>query len=210
MSDAALNGLLLGDGLPLRTGPVVTRLRSAVPTVAAGLRLHYAEHTVEAEDDDRAALYRSLRTHGEGSTRYVVQLIITDGNDPIITPGNNVQFCYKDMQWTTGAASQGVNGFGGTPATVGVNRGNGVDYIQIGRYDQAGARVIVAPYDYPDQGAAGALPSGVQMALVSWHRLQTCTSIDAAAAFGFSARYAYPAYGSEAYLGEAPEPGAQM
>ena len=79
-----------------------------------------------------------------------------------------------------------------------------------GRYDQAGARVIVAPYDYPDQGAAGALPSGVQMALVSWHRLQTCTSIDAAAAFGFSARYAYPAYGSEAYLGEAPEPGAQM
>ncbi|MFM2207155.1 MAG: hypothetical protein RL213_1130 [Bacteroidota bacterium] len=66
------------------------------------------------------------------------QLIITDGNDPIINPGNNVQFCYKDMQWTTGAASQGVNGFGGVPATVGVNRGNGTDYIQIGRYDQAG------------------------------------------------------------------------
>ena len=78
------------------------------------------------------------------------------------------------------------------------------------RYDQAGARVIVAPYDYPDQGAAGALPSGVQMALVSWQRMETCAAIDAAAAFGFSARYAFPAYGSEAYLGIAPEPGAQM
>lgn len=78
------------------------------------------------------------------------------------------------------------------------------------RYDQAGARVVVAPYDYPGDGTAGALPSGTQMALVSWHRLQTCASIDPAAAFGFSARYAFPAYASETYLGEAPEPGAQM
>ncbi|MFM8944690.1 MAG: DUF3105 domain-containing protein [Actinomycetota bacterium] len=78
------------------------------------------------------------------------------------------------------------------------------------RYDEAGARVIVAPYDYPGEGPAGALPSGTQMALVSWHRLQTCASIDPAAAFGFSARQAFPAYASEQYLGEAPEPGAQM
>ncbi len=67
------------------------------------------------------------------------QLIITDGNDPIIPPGDNVSFCYKDMQWTTGDASSGTNGFGGTPATVGINQGNGTDYIQVGLYDQAGA-----------------------------------------------------------------------
>ena len=42
------------------------------------------------------------------------QLIITDGTDPSIGIGNNVCFCYGDMQWTTGAASGGVNGFGGT------------------------------------------------------------------------------------------------
>ena len=66
------------------------------------------------------------------------QLIITDGSDPVLTPGNNVAFCYKDMQWTTGSASNGVNGFGGVPATVGVNKGNGVDYIQMGRFDQPG------------------------------------------------------------------------
>lgn len=74
----------------------------------------------------------------------------------------------------------------------------------------AGERVIVAPYAYPDNGAASLLPDGVQMAMVSWHRVQLCTAVDAAAAFGFSARYAFPTYGDEAYLGEAPEPGAQM
>lgn len=66
------------------------------------------------------------------------QLILTDGNDPILPPGNNVSFCYGDMQWTTGDASGGTNGFGGNPATVGVNRGNGTDYIQIGQFDAPG------------------------------------------------------------------------
>lgn len=66
------------------------------------------------------------------------QLIITDGNDPILGVGNNVSFCYQDMQWTTGSASGGTGGFGGTPATVGVNQGNGIDYVQFGLFDQAG------------------------------------------------------------------------
>ena len=66
------------------------------------------------------------------------QLIITDGTDPIVPNGANVSFCYKDMQWTTGSASGGVNGFGGTPASVGANQGNGIDYIQFGRFDQPG------------------------------------------------------------------------
>ena len=67
------------------------------------------------------------------------QLIITDGTDPILPNGNNIAFCYGDMQWTTGSASQGVNGFGGIPSTVGVNKGDGTNFIQIGRFDQAGA-----------------------------------------------------------------------
>ncbi len=67
------------------------------------------------------------------------QLIITDGLDPILPPGNNIAFCYGDMQWTTGGASGGVGGFGGIPSTVGVNKGDGVNYIQIGRFDQPGA-----------------------------------------------------------------------
>ncbi len=67
------------------------------------------------------------------------QLIITNGSDPILPPGNNIAFCYGDMQWTTGSASQGVNGFGGVPSTVGVNKGDGTSYIQMGRFDSPGA-----------------------------------------------------------------------
>jgi gliding motility-associated-like protein len=66
------------------------------------------------------------------------QLILTDGTDPLIGVGNNVAFSYLDMQWTTGDASGGTNGFGGSPATVGANLGNGVGYILIGRFDHAG------------------------------------------------------------------------
>lgn len=66
------------------------------------------------------------------------QLIITNGSNPILPNGNNVAFCYGDMQWTTGGASGGVGGFGGTPATAGVNKGDNTNYIQIGRFDKAG------------------------------------------------------------------------
>lgn len=66
------------------------------------------------------------------------QLIITNGNDSIIPIGSNVSFCYGDMQWTTGAASSGTNGFGGEPATVGANKGDGTNYVQFGRFDHAG------------------------------------------------------------------------
>lgn len=66
------------------------------------------------------------------------QLIITDGSDPLLPNGNNIAFCYGDMQWTTGSASQGVGGFGGVPSTVGVNKGDGINFVQIGRFDQAG------------------------------------------------------------------------
>lgn len=65
------------------------------------------------------------------------QIVITDGIDPLIT-GGNCAIHYADMQWTTGSASSGVNGFGGTPATAGANRGNNIDYFQIGRFDHAG------------------------------------------------------------------------
>lgn len=62
------------------------------------------------------------------------QIIITDGTDPSIGLGNNVAFNYGDMQWTTGDASGGVGGFGGTPATVGINKGDGTNYLQVGRF----------------------------------------------------------------------------
>jgi hypothetical protein len=78
------------------------------------------------------------------------------------------------------------------------------DYLQ--SQQGAGAKIIVAPYSYPDQGAAGSLPKGVNMALTAWHRLQTCSQISIPVAFGFTARYALPSYPGQRYQGEAPEP----
>lgn len=77
------------------------------------------------------------------------QLIITDGTDSLLPAGNNVAFCYGDMGWTTGDASGGMFGFGGVPATVGVNQGNGADYFQVGRFDQPGI-AFDGPYNTTD------------------------------------------------------------
>lgn len=82
---------------------------------------------------DQVGYYSSM-----ANLRNSFQLIITDGTDPIVPFGFNTGFCYGDMQWTTGSASGGSGGFGGTPATVGANRGNAQDYVQFGRFDQAG------------------------------------------------------------------------
>ena len=79
------------------------------------------------------------------------ELIFTDGTDAVIGAGNNVAFSYTGMQWTTGDASNGSGGFGGTPATVGINKGDGVLYALVGRFDHAGT-------DYNGPGGA---PSGV-------------------------------------------------
>ncbi len=70
-------------------------------------------------------------------------------------------------------------------------------------------RVIVAPYDFPGD-AAGILPDGTEMALVAWHRLQTCASVDLAVAFDFTAQYSFPTTASRDYQGEAPEPGGAI
>ncbi len=85
------------------------------------------------------------------------KLVITDGTDATIGAGNNVAFMYGDMQWTTGDASGGAGGFGGTPATVGVNSGVGADacfYYQLGRFGKPGTEFIdaytAAGVDYLD------------------------------------------------------------
>jgi hypothetical protein len=74
--------------------------------------------------------------HGDKVNTF--ELIFTDGTDNILAPGNNVAFSYTGMTWTTGDASSGTNGFGGVPATVGVNKGDGIDYALVGRFDHAG------------------------------------------------------------------------
>ncbi len=92
---------------------------------------------------------------------------------------------------TTGAALDDLKAFYGQPTSD----------ADIGQ-----AKIIIAPYDYPDQGDAGQLPAGVQMALVSWHRLQTCASVSLPVAFDFSSEFEVPGYGGQTYKGVAREP----
>ena len=99
------------------------------------------------------------------------QLIISDGTNTDVGIGNNVSFCYKDMQWTTGSVSYNSSfptscvyggqtyscnntnnagyGFCGIPATVGANKGNGVDYIQFGRFNHPSSDYD-GPFDNSD------------------------------------------------------------
>lgn len=71
------------------------------------------------------------------------QAILTDGSvrtvgDYVLPQGANVLFSYQDMQWTTGTSSEGVRGFGGAAATVGVNQGDGQHCQDYGTFDRAG------------------------------------------------------------------------
>jgi hypothetical protein len=70
------------------------------------------------------------------------------------------------MQWTTGNASNGVNGFGGSPATVGINKGDGTTYALVGRFDHPGA-----DYDGP-----GGVVDGVDYLDSKRFTFSTCNS----------------------------------
>ena len=67
------------------------------------------------------------------------QVIVTNGlRDDLTGVGNNTCFNYGQMQWTTGEASGGSAGFGGVPAFVGINKGDGLDGVEYGTFDDAG------------------------------------------------------------------------
>lgn len=69
---------------------------------------------------------RYTNTTPSPTIRNSFQVIISDGTSPAI-PGGSVSFTYRRMLWTTGAAVI-------SPATVGINLGDGVNYYLIGRF----------------------------------------------------------------------------
>jgi len=78
------------------------------------------------------------------------QLIMTNGQDPILPAGNNVSFCYPVMQWSCSDSSGGFSGYGGVPAIIGINKGDGVTYAQMGTYNKPG-NAFFGPFS-PDNG----------------------------------------------------------
>jgi hypothetical protein len=73
------------------------------------------------------------------------QIIIGTSNDPLLGFGQNVSLRYGDMQWSTSGS-----GSGGSPATVGVNAGNGTNFVQVGRFQNNGTS-----YDGPGGASDG-------------------------------------------------------
>jgi hypothetical protein len=78
------------------------------------------------------------------------QLTITNGTDPILPAGNNVQFCYNNMMWAT---TSDTTGFGGFPAMVGIsNGGNKTDFAQFGTFRIPGTQFLGTTSNYNGLG----------------------------------------------------------
>jgi hypothetical protein len=73
------------------------------------------------------------------------QIIISDGTSNLVPSGNNIAFCYGDMQWAT----SGAVGFNGSAANIGANAGDGVSAMQIGMFSQEGD-YFDGPYNETD------------------------------------------------------------
>jgi hypothetical protein len=115
-------------------GDVDTR---AQPTPETGTGMVW--HKLESNPKRLIVIWDHVGYYSEHTDKLnTFQVIITDGNDPLIGIGNNVAFAYGEMEWTTGDASEGVDGFGGYPATVGVNKGDGTNFALVGRFDKPG------------------------------------------------------------------------
>lgn len=67
------------------------------------------------------------------------QMIITDRSD--VGQGDfDLEYRYEQLQWTTGSASGGSNGLGGTPAQMGYDAGDGKNYYR--HPDSATANIL--------------------------------------------------------------------
>ncbi len=87
------------------------------------------------------------------------QIILTDGSirqvgTKIIPAGTNVIINYGDLGWSAGTSTGGVNGFGGQPAVVGINHGDGNTCLGYGAFEHPG-------YTYAGKTDSGCGASGV-------------------------------------------------
>ena len=136
---------------PMMIAPFWADVDTGTPGVSSDLELlgHVWQKSVSA--NTVAVTWDQVGYFNDASDKLnTFQVLLSDGLNEDMGVGNNVCFCYADMQWTTGDASGGTAGFGGTPATAGANRGDGTDFFQIGRFDHAGA-----DYDGPDGAVDG-------------------------------------------------------
>jgi MYXO-CTERM domain-containing protein len=75
--------------------------------------------------------------------RMTFQLILTRPPDCSAEGDFDVEFRFTQCEWTTGDASMGTGGFGGTPAQAGFDAGNGRDFVQIPGSRMAGINDVM-------------------------------------------------------------------
>ena len=115
-------------------------------------------HTFTATWDDVG--YYSGQTNKLNAFQLSIQKINAEGDF-------DITFRYENVDWTTGNASGGSNGLGGTPGRAGYSAGNGVEY-----------------YELPQ--------SGDQTALLA---LESASNVGAPGTFVFSVRNGVPTVG---------------
>ncbi len=148
ISFSARYGTYTSTGFPIRGNDMIAAFWADVDTRGAGSGVVY----YKSEPHRFTILWDSVGYYSNAyDKRNAFEIIISDGTDPVVGVGNNVCMAFSKMQWTAGSASGGTNGFGGTPATVGINRGDSINYALIGRFNHAG-------YDYDGPGGN---PDGV-------------------------------------------------
>ena len=127
-------------GIPAMVAPFWGDVDTGNPANFVGdVWMKFVDSNGDELDDTLVVTWENVGYFNEhGDLRNTFQVAISDGTNPLIGPNNNVAFSFDNMCWTTGDASSGIGGFGGIPATVGANRGNGVDFFQIGRFDHEG------------------------------------------------------------------------
>lgn len=86
------------------------------------------------------------------------QLVLRGPDYSIPTGEGAIGFFYKGMQWETGDASDGTDGFGGTPAAVGFGNGSGDGEVLAGSTEDGISGVVANHYIWFDQNLAPVTP----------------------------------------------------
>jgi len=78
--------------------------------------------------------YEGMSDPGHTPRWNTFQVVLSDGSDPVVGSRKNVLFAYGDMGWTGADTTGGTDGFGGSPAYVGVDAGDGALGELVGRF----------------------------------------------------------------------------
>ncbi|MDV7105576.1 nidogen-like domain-containing protein [Vibrio sp. TH_r3] len=86
-----------------------------------------------ANEDIVVVTWENVGYYSQGSDKTnTFQAILIDRSDETEVEGDfDIGFRYDQLEWTTGDASDGTNGLGGTQASAGYDAGNGVDFYTL-------------------------------------------------------------------------------